>query len=117
MQPLPPCCNSSGQSWMQIKVVIFLRFPQTCHEDCKKKEKSKFAKQCAKDGGLFKCCIRRDKEYCHECRYCCTLSICTTAEGSRFLNSNASLAKVQSEGFQSGAPNAIFGYSVDKNMW
>ena len=29
-----------------------------CHKDCKKLEKSKFAKKCARDGGLFKCCIR-----------------------------------------------------------
>ena len=31
---------------------------EKCHQDCKKKEKSVFAKQCRKDGGLFKCCIR-----------------------------------------------------------
>ena len=31
-------------------------------------EKQKFAKKCAKDGGLFKCCIRRDAAFCHECR-------------------------------------------------
>ena len=31
---------------------------EKCHQDCKKKEKSAFAKQCRKDGGLFKCCIR-----------------------------------------------------------
>ena len=29
-----------------------------CHQDCKKKEKGSFARQCRKDGGLFKCCIR-----------------------------------------------------------
>ena len=29
-----------------------------CHQDCKRLEKSDFAKQCKKDGGLFKCCIR-----------------------------------------------------------
>ena len=136
MQSPPPCCNNSGQPWMQIKVVIFLRFPQTCHEDCKKREKSKFAKQCAKDGGLFKCCIRwaevifqqsilildipyfrRDKEYCHECRYCCTLSVCTTEEGSRYIYTNKSLAKVEAEGLQHGAPTAIAGFSTDMPMW
>ena len=29
-----------------------------CHKDCQKLEKSNFAKKCARDGGLFKCCIR-----------------------------------------------------------
>ena len=29
-----------------------------CHQDCQQKEKSGFAQQCKKDGGLFKCCIR-----------------------------------------------------------
>jgi len=26
---------------------------------------------------LYKCCIRRDAAFCHECRFCCTLSLCT----------------------------------------
>ena len=29
-----------------------------CAEDCKQLEKEDFAKECAKNGGLFKCCIR-----------------------------------------------------------
>ena len=29
-----------------------------CQQDCKQREKSGFAQQCKKDGGLFKCCIR-----------------------------------------------------------
>ena len=29
-----------------------------CYKDCQTAERSKFAKKCAKDGGLFKCCIR-----------------------------------------------------------
>ena len=31
---------------------------EQCHQDCKKLEKSDFAEQCRKDGGLYKCCIR-----------------------------------------------------------
>ena len=31
---------------------------EQCHQDCKKLEKSEFAKKCKNDGGLFKCCIR-----------------------------------------------------------
>ena len=29
-----------------------------CIKDCQRLEKSDFAKKCAEDGGLFKCCIR-----------------------------------------------------------
>ena len=29
-----------------------------CHQDCIKLEKSSFAKNCTKNGGLYKCCIR-----------------------------------------------------------
>ena len=96
---------------------------EKCHHDCNQKQKSDFAKQCRKDGGLFKCCIRsrdsciacfvmilvnppekktlhfrRDKEFCDECRYCCTLSVCTTADGSRFLQTNESLKEAQAQG-------------------
>ena len=31
---------------------------EQCHQDCRDLEKSDFAEQCRKDGGLFKCCIR-----------------------------------------------------------
>ena len=31
---------------------------EECYNDCQKLKKSDFAKQCKKDGGLFKCCIR-----------------------------------------------------------
>ena len=30
---------------------------------------------------------RRDKEFCHECRFCCTLSVCTNKDGTYFINS------------------------------
>ena len=29
-----------------------------CHQDCQEQEKSDFARNCTKDGGLYKCCIR-----------------------------------------------------------
>ncbi|XP_023335743.1 uncharacterized protein LOC111707004 isoform X2 [Eurytemora carolleeae] len=48
-----------------------------CQQDCEKYEKSTFATNCKKDGGFFKCCIRRDKANCHECRFCCTMLMCT----------------------------------------
>ena len=96
---------------------------EKCHMDCKEREKSDFAKDCKTKGGLFKCCIRlccyfltlsktrcfrRDKEYCHECRYCCTLSVCTIAEGfakgNFYLNSNKTLEQALHKGLLNGAP-------------
>ena len=59
-----------------------------CHRKCRKLRKSSFAKNCTANGGLYKCCIRRDKEFCHECRFCCTLSVCTTKDGTYFKDSS-----------------------------
>ena len=39
-----------------------------CAKDCEKLKRQEFANNCTADGGLFKCCIRRDKARCHECR-------------------------------------------------
>ena len=39
-----------------------------CAKDCEELEKQKFAVTCKEKGGLFKCCIRRDAAFCHECR-------------------------------------------------
>jgi hypothetical protein len=30
---------------------------------------------------------RRDKEFCHECRFCCTLSVCTSPNGTVYKGS------------------------------
>jgi len=48
-----------------------------CHADCQEFEKSELADQCKQKGGLFKCCIRRDKAFCDECRFCCTVPFCS----------------------------------------
>ena len=40
-----------------------------CAKDCDRLGKQDFAKKCREKGGLFKCCIRRDAAFCHECRY------------------------------------------------
>ena len=61
---------------------------QKCSRKCRKMEKGSFARNCTANGGLYKCCIRRDKEFCHECRFCCTLSVCTTKDGSYFPDSS-----------------------------
>ena len=39
-----------------------------CAKDCENLSKKEFAQNCTANGGLFKCCIRRDKARCHECR-------------------------------------------------
>merc|ERR1711915_729872 len=41
-----------------------------------------FAEKCRKQGGYFKCCIRRDTAACHECRFCCSLLVCTFKDGN-----------------------------------
>ena len=40
-----------------------------CAKDCERLKEHKFGKDCKKKGGFFKCCIRRDKAFCNECRY------------------------------------------------
>ena len=40
-----------------------------CAKDCDRLKKQDFAKKCEDKGGLYKCCIRRDAAFCHECRY------------------------------------------------
>ena len=40
-----------------------------CAKDCERLKKHKFAKDCKDRGGLYRCCIRRDAAFCHECRY------------------------------------------------
>ena len=39
-----------------------------CAKDCDRLKKEDFATKCKDKGGLYKCCIRRDAEMCHECR-------------------------------------------------
>jgi len=49
-----------------------------CAKECKSLLKtSPLRDHCNKKNGLLKCCVRRDKVACHECRYCCTLPFCT----------------------------------------
>ena len=31
---------------------------------------------------------RRDNAFCHECRFCCTLSVCTNEDGTYFRESS-----------------------------
>ena len=77
---------------------------QKCAEDCKSLQTRKFAKNCTSNGGLFKCCIRRDKRGCNECRFCCTLPMCTyppgglestVFDGLNGLNLNSQKNKIQ----------------------
>jgi len=83
-----------------------------CAKDCTELEKSTFAKNCSDSGGMFKCCIRRDKEFCHECRFCCTLSMCTSVDGTIFKGSkNLGDEHIEQE------VNAKIGFETDRKMW
>jgi len=68
-----------------------------CAEECNSLLKtSPLLDHCKNKGGLLKCCVRRDKVFCDECRYCCTLPFCSykdehgeiIVEGENILTSN-----------------------------
>jgi len=59
---------------------------EKCYNDCEAMRDSNFASKCNYRGGLFKCCIRRDKANCHECRFCCTLPICTWTSNKELIH-------------------------------
>ena len=62
--------------------------------------------------------FRRDAEYCHECRFCCTLSICTHNNGqSKFLFSNDTLYTAKSQGSTSDNMDAAKGFLTDQPMF
>jgi len=51
-----------------------------CAEDCEKilaESSYPLRQRCDKMNGLLKCCVRRERAFCHECRYCCTLPFCS----------------------------------------
>ena len=37
---------------------------------------------------MYILCSRRDKVFCHDCRFCCTLSLCTNQHGTYFRESS-----------------------------
>ena len=56
-----------------------------CAKDCERLETHKFATKCKQKGGFYKCCIRRDAVFCHECRYQDTqISGIMLTSGSRY---------------------------------
>ena len=48
---------------------------------------------------------------CHECRFCCTLSVCTTPLGTYFKQAHSTSANSPQE------VNAMDGFQVDMKMW
>ena len=62
---------------------------------------------------LIDCC-RRDKIFCHECRFCCTLSICTTSNGTYYKDSD-SLNENAAANTQKLSAKA--GYEVDMKLY
>ena len=59
--------------------------------------------------------FRRDKEFCHECRFCCTLSVCTVGEKHIFKDSKNDTNKIKSE--KSKAILAKTGFLTDMKMY
>ena len=50
--------------WLSLYYLFLLGLDASiCQEDCKNLEKSDFGKQCKKDGGFFKCCVRKVYKY------------------------------------------------------
>ena len=74
-------------------------------------------------------CVRRDKVFCHECRFCCTLSVCTSKDGTYFTDSteeslqqseNKVLITLYLEVYYysfNEAVNAAIGYLTDMRMY
>jgi hypothetical protein len=52
-----------------------------CTKDCDGLSKEAFAKNCTSNGGLFKCCVRRQRGWIHKFNWCCTLPMCTYPPG------------------------------------
>ena len=61
--------------------------------------------------------FRRDKEFCHECRFCCTLSVCTDALGTTFRDSGAELNKTAAQPRGGREVSAKMGYQVDMKLY
>ena len=59
--------------------------------------------------------FRRDKEFCHECRFCCTLSICTVGDKQIFKETKNDTHQIKSE--KSKAISAQSGFLVDLDMY
>ena len=59
--------------------------------------------------------FRRDKEFCHECRFCCTLSVCTIGDKHIFKDSKNDTEKIKSQ--KSGAILAKTGFLTDMKMY
>ena len=57
--------------------------------------------------------LRRDKEFCHECRFCCTLSVCTSPDGTVYKGSK-NITKHKNKHQE---VNSKMGYETDLKMW
>ena len=62
---------------------------------------------------IFYIFSRRDKEFCHECRFCCTLSICTNKDGTTFKESENYEENVNRD----GKIDARYNYRTDQRLY
>ena len=65
---------------------------------------------------LSQCYNRRDKVFCHECRYCCTLSICTYQDGTFYKFTHNRTDKFIDKEVNKEL-NAAIGFSTDALMY
>jgi len=79
-----------------------------CATECKSLLKtSPLLDYCNSKGGFLKCCVRREKTFCHECRYCCTLPFCTyMKDGEMIVEGEDILQKKKAEN-QGASINAV----------
>ena len=57
---------------------------------------------------------RRDKEFCHECRFCCTLSMCTTKYGTIF---NKPASRYKEEKNKNWMHDAMGAFGNDQRLY
>ena len=62
---------------------------------------------------MYILCSRRDKVFCHDCRFCCTLSLCTNQHGTYFRESSDK----NLTGSKNKAFGARAGYSLDMELY
>jgi len=73
------------QKWYGYKTCYPIRGydASRCAKDCENLKDTPLAEECRNRNGMLKCCIRRDKVNCDECRFCCTLPFCTYVTSNR----------------------------------
>jgi len=81
-----------------------------CEKDCQSflAEDTQLVQKCKAKAGTPKCCIRREKANCHECRYCCTVPFCTWLSNKEYVvGGEMELGIIQYNSSQSSSVQAV----------